>query len=221
MHHLIDIPLNTSPAQLLSLQSLQKAFAEVCNAIAEHALAQHCWNRVALHHLVYREMRERFPDIGSQMVCNAIYSVSRSCRLLFQNPRSPLHALIAEQKPLPRVQFMPSAPVYFDRHTLSLRKGILSLYTLEGRIKFRVSLDEAQEALFSSEKLRELSLTERGGVFRLRFQLGESDDSNNEGGQAAAEALPAELPEYLLIVEQPAHPDSNSSPNPLAGAMAR
>lgn len=218
MHHLIDVPLTTSPAQLLSLQSLQKAFAAVCNAIAEHALAQHCWNRVALHHLVYREMRERFPDIGSQMVCNAIYSVSRSCRLLFQNPQSPLHALITNQQTLPRIQFLPKAPVYFDRHTLSLRKGVLSLYTLEGRIKFRVSLDEDQEALFSTEKLREVSLTERGGTFRLRFQLGET-----EAGESisSADSPAPELPEYLLIVDQPALPDINSSPNALAGVMAR
>jgi hypothetical protein len=218
MHYLIDVPLNTNPAQLLSLQSLQKAFAAVCNAVAEHALAQHCWNRVALHHLVYREMRERFPDIGSQMVCNAIYSVSRSCRLLFQHPKSPLLALVSAQKPLPRIQFMPGAPVYFDRHTLSLRNGVLSLYTLEGRIKFRLTLGENQEALFAQEKLREVSLTEQGGVFRLRFQLGENAA---EEGAAPPDDLPPELPEYLLIVDQPAAPDINSSPNSLAGVMAR
>ncbi|MBW7901801.1 MAG: hypothetical protein H3C26_10005 [Rhodocyclaceae bacterium] len=197
MDHLIAIPLDTSPAQRQSLHALQQTFAEVCNAVAGRALAQRCWNRVALHHLVYHEMRERFPDLGSQMVCNAIYSVSRACRLLFQNPQSPFHAPAAGNRPLPQVRFAPSAPVYFDRHTLSLRKGVLSMYTLEGRMKFRVNLNETQEAMFAHEKLKEICLSETGGRYALRFRLG----SPNADETPAAKGDAPELPEYLLITE--------------------
>ncbi len=51
------------------------------NARSHHGLHQtKVWNRVALHHLMYRNLRDQFPEMGSQMVCNAIYSVSRTCR---------------------------------------------------------------------------------------------------------------------------------------------
>lgn len=217
MDHLIAIPLDTSPAQRQSLFALQQAFAEVCNAVAERALGQRCWNRVALHHLVYHEMRERFPDLGSQMVCNAIYSVSRACRLLFQNPRSPFHAAVAGGGLLPQVRFAPSAPVYFDRHTLSLRKGVLSMYTLEGRMKFRVSLNETQETMFANEKLKEICLSESGGRHALRFRLGTPEP---EAAHPAPDAA-LELPEYLLVTETEAGTDPASLPPaaPVAGAL--
>lgn len=76
----LHIPLDTSPEQTLRLQALQRAFAEVCNALAPRVQQTRTWNRVALHHMAYKQLRTQFPEIGSQMVCNAIYSVSRSCR---------------------------------------------------------------------------------------------------------------------------------------------
>lgn len=215
MDHLIAISLDASPLQLESLRALQRAFAEACNAVAERAQAQRCWNRVALHHLVYHEMRERFPNLGSQMICNAIYSVSRACRLLFQNPQSPFAAAATSGGALPGVRFAPSAPVYFDRHTLSLRKGVLSLYTLEGRMKFAVSLSAAQEELFTHEKLKEICLSEKNGVFALRFRLGEAAVDPAAAGDEAHE-----LPEYLLITESAANTANAASDQEAAGQPA-
>src|SRR5215212_4601664 len=85
----VRVRLNASAAQVAQLLSLQKAFAEVCNALAPVVQQTRCWNRVTLHHLTYRQLREKFPAMGSQMVCNAIYSVSRTSRMLFQHPASP------------------------------------------------------------------------------------------------------------------------------------
>jgi len=82
----VRIRLNTTPEQSARLIALQTAFAEVCNALVPLVRESRVWNRVALHHMAYRGLRERFPALGSQMVCNAIYSVSRSCRLVFQTP---------------------------------------------------------------------------------------------------------------------------------------
>lgn len=197
MDTLLTIPLNTDPEQRLRLEKLRGTFAEACNSVSETALVHQCWNRVALHHMVYREMRERFPELGSQMICNAVYSVCRACRIVFQNPASPFHSLLAARAKLPQLRFSPSAPVYFDRHTLSLRRGVLSLYTLEGRMKFRVTLSEAQDKLFQSEKLKEVSLTEQCGHFLLQFKLGES-----ESLPAASATGNLDLPEYLLIIEE-------------------
>jgi hypothetical protein len=74
MNRTLRIALNTSPRQHQQLRQLQQAFAAVCNALAPLVRETRCWNRVALHHMAYKQLRERFPELGSQMVCNAIYS---------------------------------------------------------------------------------------------------------------------------------------------------
>lgn len=190
------VPLNTSPEQAARLQALQKAFADVCNAIAPVVQQTRCWNRVGLHHLAYRAMRERFPQVGSQMVCNAIYSVSRTCRLVFQHPNSPLNIARHPGAPLPLLVFQANAPVYFDRHTLSLKDGVLSMFTLDGRMRFQLALQPADEARFHREKLREIVLSNSAQGYQLVFSFSPDDEPE-------AEALPAdssaEFPEYLIV----------------------
>lgn len=136
------------------------------------------------------------------MVCNAVYSVCRACRLVFQNPSSPFHGLLATHEQLPTIRFAPSAPVYFDRHTLSLRQGVLSLYTLEGRMKFRVTLSEVQDKLFHSEKLKEICLTEHRGQFLLQFKLGETESIPLEKASTTNDTVSPDLPEYILIQDE-------------------
>ena len=87
-------------------------------------------------------------------VCNAIYSVSRACRLVYQHPSSPFNHQRLAGKALPRVHFLPQAPVYFDRHTLSLKDGQISMFTLDGRMRFKLALEPENERRFREEKLR-------------------------------------------------------------------
>jgi hypothetical protein len=130
------------------------------------------WNRVALHHLHYRNLREKFPALGSQMICNAIYAVSRTSRLVFQTPASPFSLAKLGTKPLPLLNFANSCPVYFDRHTLSIKGTQLSLFTLDGRMHFELTLPAEQLLLFKVAKLREISLTRRiDNLFELSFWL--------------------------------------------------
>ena len=74
MNSSLRIRLETTPAQHVKLLELQGAFAAVCNALAPVVQSTGCWNRVALHHLAYKAMRQQFPALGSQMICNALYS---------------------------------------------------------------------------------------------------------------------------------------------------
>jgi hypothetical protein len=120
----------------------------------------------------YRALREKFPALGSQMVCNAIYAVSRTSRLVFQTPASPFNLIKLAGKPLPLLQFSGSCPVYFDRHTLSVKGSKLSLFTLDGRMHFELTLPEVHLLLFKTSKLREISLTRRlNGLYELAFLL--------------------------------------------------
>lgn len=171
MNSCLSIRLNTNAEQTQRLIDLQKAFAQVCNTIVPTARDNRCWNRVALHHLTYRSLREQFPQVGSQMVCNAIYSVSRTFRLLLQHPTSPFFLGKRPGKPIPDIRFADTAPVYFDRHTLSIKGGQLSMFTLDGRIKFQIQLSPADEQQFQTGKLHEIALCRHPQGFELKFFL--------------------------------------------------
>lgn len=203
MNSYLKIPLNTSAEQTARLRDLQMAFAEVCNALAPVVQQTRCWNRVTLHHLTYKGLRERFPKIGSQMVCNAIYSVSRTSRLVFQLPNSPFNVARNPAMPLPLLKFLPSSPVYFDRHTLSLKDGQLSMYTLDGRMRFQLDLKPEDQVRFHQEKLREIVLSNTGSGYQLSFWF----SSSSELYEVPSAEASAELPEYLIVLpdETPVH----------------
>jgi hypothetical protein len=217
------ISLNASPEQALRLQALQTGFAQVCNALAPLVQQTRVWNRVALHHLAYRQLREQFPEMGSQMVCNAIYSVSRTCRMVFQHPDSPFSLQRLGSKPLPLLRFADSCPVYFDRHTLSLKAGQLSMFTLDGRMRFQLTLRAEDEQAFHACKLREIVLARRpDGIYELSFLLTPPETTGTVASKAAhttktiaasavtamltatletktSEGISGEIPEYIIV----------------------
>ena len=198
MNSQVRIRLNTTPEQSARLIALQTAFAEVCNALVPLVRESRVWNRVALHHMAYRGLRERFPALGSQMVCNAIYSVSRSCRLVFQTPGSPFHLSRIGDRPLPLMRFLETSPVYFDRHTLSLKAGQVSMYTLDGRMRFELALQAADAEAFHHRKLYEIILQREPVGHFLSFRFGEAAGAEN---LVVADNNPDTLPEYVLIEE--------------------
>ena len=183
--------LNTTPDQTQRLSSLQAVFADACTSLGPLVRETRCWNRVALHHLTYRRLREVFPQLGSQMACNVIYSVSRAARMVYQGQNSPWQIGKEGNRPLPLLRFGPGAPVYFDRHTLSLRKGGVSLYTLDGRLQFDLGLSEEDMTRFSASRLREIVLNRDTQGFYLSFSF---DQKTGEGEQE-------ELPAYLLVLD--------------------
>lgn len=173
MNSPLEVPLSITPEQAKQLTALQMGFAAACNAIAPVAQAHHCWNRVALHHLTYRDIRQQFPQLGSQMACNAIYSVSRTYRLILNHPQSPWNIEKHAHAALPLLRFQNDAPVYFDRHTLSLRNGQVSMFTLDGRMRFQLDLAKEAQEDFVNNRLREIILRRVDERLVLQFWFGE------------------------------------------------
>ena len=207
MNFVLRIPLHATPEQQARLRGLQNLFAKACNVLAPQVQQTRVWNRVALHHLSYRQLREQFPTLGSQMVCNVIYSVSRTCRTVYQHPASPFNVARLGDRPLPLLRFTDNCPVYFDRHTLSLKAGKLSLFTLDGRMRFQLALRPEDEAAFHTRKLRETVLARRAdGVYALSFWFAPLE-SGAPVEQSAGAAPMAELsdqgeiPEYVMVEE--------------------
>ena len=73
----ISILLETAEEHEQLLGELQREYHLVCNQIVPSVVEERCWNRVALHHLVYNKVRKT-SSLGSQMVCNAIFSVCKA-----------------------------------------------------------------------------------------------------------------------------------------------
>jgi hypothetical protein len=201
MNSSLCVALDPAPEHAERLRALQTAFAHVCNALAPLVQEQRCWNRVTLHHLAYKSLREKFPALGSQMICNAIYSVSRTSRLIFQHPDSPFHHTKLEGKSLPLLRFGDNSPVYFDRHTLSLKAGVLSLYTLDGRMRCAVTLPKEAEVNFHEKKVREIALSRRAdGTFQLMFHFVDPSDEQEPAVRISRVATaPAFLPTYVQL----------------------
>lgn len=187
------ITLNVSSDKLAQLQRLQHVFADVCNTLVPLVREHACWNRVTLHHLSYGTLREQYPQLGSQMVCNAIYSVSRVYRILFENPRSPFNLNHNRKQYLPQLRFAPTAPVYFDRNTLSIKEGIASMFTLDGRIRFHLNISADDEARFKNEKLREIILSSHSNQFHLSLLFANMTENNTDTTETV-------LPEYVAIL---------------------
>lgn len=152
------VKLNVSKEQQAKLLALCSEFARACNELAATVQQTKCWNRVALHHMTYRQLREAYPNLGSQMVCNVIYSVCRNARIVYQHPESPHNLAKLNGKPLPRIIFNQFSAVFFDKHTLSISNNKLSLFTLEGRMKFELNIPSDIEQKFRSETVKEISL---------------------------------------------------------------
>jgi hypothetical protein len=197
MNSIVHITLAMDAPMRARLDRLRIEFAKACNWVAPIAQANHCWNRVALHHLSYHGLREAFPELGSQMACNAIYAVCRSYRLLLSHPQSPYFGQKLAEGQLPYLAFLDHSPVFFDRHTLSLQKNVLSLFTLEGRLRFGIALNEVDEKRFRTEKLREIQLLSQNSEYVMTMLFGEALDKNAEHD---AEGV---WPDYVLLADEP------------------
>jgi hypothetical protein len=173
--------------------ALQAEFCNACNFVAPIAEQNRCWNRVALHHLSYHPLREKFPSLGAQMACNAIYAVCRAYRALYQMPNTPW-AGTGPEVLLPLIRFADAAPVYFDRHTLTVKPGLLSLFTMEGRLRFQLQLDADFTQRFAEMRLREVVLVRQNDVFSLLFSFLDEGEVERQGSTE-------EWPEYLLLLD--------------------
>lgn len=200
MNFSLRIPLPANAEQHQRLCALQSMFTSACNVLAPMVQQTRIWNRVTLHHLAYKQLREQFPAMGSQMVCNAIYSVSRTCRMVYQHPNSPFNMARLGQNPLPLLRFVDNSPVYFDRHTLSIKNRQLSLFTLDGRVRFELMVTPEAEEMFREKKLRETILSRRrDGSFQLAFRFSDAEDGTDTVIAPDLRSTQKPVPDYVKL----------------------
>ena len=158
--------LFATPQQGAAFLALANLFAAACEAIVPFVQEHRCWNRVALHHLVYYPLRERFPTLGSQMVCQAIHRVADAYQALRAKEGMP------KDLPVPALHFAPTS-VNFDHRTYTIKGDTFSLFTAEGRTPVSYASGPVQKELLAAGTPKEARLTERKGTwfFNLVFEL--------------------------------------------------
>lgn len=147
MKRTIAIKLNVSDKEGQELLDLQDLFSNACNFAATLAFEHQETNRTRLHHLSYYTLREKFPALGSQMCCNAIAKTAQSLKAL-KKPRS--------------ILFRKGISVHFDKRTYSLKNGVLSLFTLSGRVRISLEISSYHVRYLSQGKMKEAELVRKG-----------------------------------------------------------
>jgi putative transposase len=171
MKRTISIKLKLTPEQIQALNELQREFSGACNFVADIADREKEYNRVKLHHLSYYEIRKKYAQLGAQMACNAVAKVA--------------HALKALKKKK-RIVFKDSISIHFDKRTYTLKGLILSLFTLQGRIKLPIELSPFHVSYLNQGQVKEAELIQRGKRWFFNLVLDLPDQSPIETGNTLA-----------------------------------
>lgn len=163
-----SIKLGMTAHQAAALAALQAAYADACNRLVPLVQEHRLWNRVGLHNRAYSRLRAETP-LGSQMACNAIYTVCKAYKAQKALGR------IRKDTPVPSLRF-DRASVHFDKRTYSLKEEVVSLYTLSGRITVSLRTGEHQRRILESGTPKEAELFCRKGqwYFNLVVEAGDA-----------------------------------------------
>ncbi|MFN3334386.1 MAG: RNA-guided endonuclease InsQ/TnpB family protein [Caldilinea sp.] len=161
-----SIRLDVTAEQSASLAALRAAYADACNRLVPIVREHRLWNRVALHQRAYTMLRQTTP-LGSQMCCNAIFSVCKAYRA---------QKALGRIKPdhVPAIRFN-RASVHFDARTYTIKGDALSLTTLQGRIRVGMRLGEHQRRILQSGKPKEAELVLRDGRWYFNLVVESAD----------------------------------------------
>ena len=168
MKRTIALKLDITEQEYQTLSEMQTTFAKACNFVSQHSQEK---NRIRLHHDTYRPARETIPQIGSQMICNAIAKVSASRKALRKGKTS---------------EFKHTTSVHYDKRTYSLKNGILSLFTLEKRKQFTFQLGPFQEKYLRKGTIKEAELIRKGKRFFFNLVLDLPDPPIKPNGKLIA-----------------------------------
>src|SRR5256884_668282 len=168
------IRLKVSPEQAAKLSALRTAYAEACNQLVPLVQAARCWNRVALHQLGYRALRQQ-TSLGATVACNAYFSVCKAYRSQAALGRLP------QATPVPPLSFERTS-VHFDHRTYTLKGEAVSLNTLQGRMRVPLILGGYQRQLLASGLPKEAELVFRAGQWFFNLVVASADGESVTSG---------------------------------------
>ena len=130
MKKILKVKLTPTKEQAKSLLETIETFNDACNWIFRKSFEAGTPYQMKLHHMVYFEVRERFPALTSQMIVRAIAKVSDN----YRTEKKSLHF------------FKKHSAMEYDKRLLSFKSlSHASMATVHGRIT--VSWQKAPDAV--------------------------------------------------------------------------
>ena len=148
------------------LQRTQELFRRACNLLVDIIREDtekklRLWQRYNLHHAGYYRVREAVPELGAQLVCNAVRAVSAAYKTLLSN-----NSKYAKDKKLelPKIVFK-NVGIHLDARTLTFSKDrtTATVFTSQKRVSVRLCPGTFQQDILSNGKWRECNLVYKKG----------------------------------------------------------
>ena len=156
LNRTVCVRLLVNPEDSVKLSETHALYRDACNFVVPIVCKNkelRLWQRFALHHVAYSQIREIFPALGAQLACNVIRSVSSAYKTELAN-----HPQQLKQSELKVIRFK-NPSVHLDKNTITYRdNGTVSLYTLKGRVEATLAPGDRQLLLLASGKRKESNL---------------------------------------------------------------
>ena len=112
-----------------------KSYNEACNFVLKKGFKAKTFNKLKVHHMTYKAVRKKFPHLQSSLVCAAR---DQACDMLKRENQG-------KKKKWKRLPLKKqSSGIRYNARTFTpmLKKNIVTLSTLEGRIKVPIKMPE-------------------------------------------------------------------------------
>lgn len=134
MKTILKVKLITDEFQHRALLRTMNVFSQVCNEISKRAFKEQEFQKIQLHHIVYKEIRKAHPEFSSQLVIRAIDVVSCSYK--------------TKRNKRPNGFKRTSAVVYDDRVITFKGTDSVSIWTSEGRLNIPIKVWDKKRFAF-------------------------------------------------------------------------
>lgn len=155
------------------MHQTRSLYGQACNLLVPIVVSDtdrkdRLWQRYNLHKVAYPMVRTQVPDLGSQLACNVMRSVSSMYQSWISN-----HPKFSTDKKmvLPSISFR-NPVVHLDKNTIRFFNNYTeaSLYTVNGRVSVRLRPGKFQRSLLAGFIAEELAGTSKENRI---FKLGE------------------------------------------------
>lgn len=151
MNLTLKVKLCTTPEQHASLLRTMEQFNLACDLVAAKCFELHSANKINMHHLVYRELREKF-GLSAQM---AVRAISKACEAYKLDKTVQPH-------------FKPHGAMVYDQRILSWKAlDRVSILTLDGRILVNAAIYDYFKAKLDNRIRGQADLVLLNNIFYL------------------------------------------------------
>ena len=155
MNITLKVKLKTNEIQHRALLRTMNTFNDVCNDISRQAFEAKEYQKIQLHHIVYKNQREALPDFSSQLVIRSIGVVSDSYKI-----KRTRHS---------QNYFKKTSAVVYDERVITFKgEDSVNIWTNDGRMVIPIQVHDKEKFKF---RKGQVDLVLQNGNFYLICNL--------------------------------------------------